>query len=72
MIISNKKQAFRNLDKYDAKKKLLELFGCDQTKIDDEEMVKKIPKLFSFENHEYTHSDTYNSVYVRHFYHYQQ
>ena len=41
MLISNKKQSFSNLEKYDTKKRLLiELFGCDHTKIDNEEMVR--------------------------------
>ena len=41
MLISNKKETFNNLDKYDAKKRLLiELFGCDKIKIQNEEMVR--------------------------------
>ncbi len=40
ILISNKKQTFQNLNKYDAKKRLLlELFGCDQTKIYNETMA---------------------------------
>ena len=39
-LISNKKDTFNNLDSYDAKKRLLiELFGCDKIKTDNEEMV---------------------------------
>ena len=43
ILISNKKQSFSNLDKYDAKKKILiEFFELDQSKIDKEGMVKII------------------------------
>ena len=41
ILISNKKQSFSNLDKYDAKKRLLiELFKSEQRKTNDEEMVR--------------------------------
>ena len=41
ILISNKKETFNYLDKYEAKKILLiELFGCDQAKIENEEMVR--------------------------------
>lgn len=40
ILISNKKETFNNLDKYDAKKRLLlELFEYDQTKTDKETIV---------------------------------
>ena len=40
ILISNKKETFNNLDKYDAKKRLLlELFEYDQTKTDKETMA---------------------------------
>ena len=40
-LISNKKETFNYLGKYEAKKILLiELFGCDQAKIENEEMVR--------------------------------
>ena len=41
MLILNKKQTFNNLEKYEAKKRLLiELFKSDQTKMEKTDMVK--------------------------------
>ena len=52
MLILNKKETFNNLDKYETKKILLiELFGCDQNKIDKTDMVRFWITIFLNQKH---------------------